>query len=193
MFGKHKLDRPLDGEDHVIGAPTAAVQLVAYVDYECPYSAEFFSTIEAIRLHMSSQVRIALRPFPLAKHPHAELAAEAALAAGAQSRFWEMSALLFENQRDLELRALFRYAHELRLDVRQFERDLEAGRFHHRVRELRQSGEKSGVKQTPSLFINGVLHEGKRDLRTVVNALEDAAKKADHSYASLDEHPFIGA
>lgn len=192
MSRSRPLDRPLDSHDHVLGAPTASVSLVAYVDYQCEFSAEAFSTIEAVHLHLGSQVRFALRHFPLDKHKQAALAAEAAMAAGAQGRFWEMSALLFEHQDALEREDLLRYAQELRLDLGRFTRELDEGTYREQVKAQRDAGKKAGVKQTPSLFINGKLHEGERDLRSLVNALEEVGRKLPQTYGDREEHPFIG-
>lgn len=188
-----KLATPINEQDHVTGAPTASVSLVAYVDYECPYSAQFFSDLEAVKMHLGSQVRIALRHFPLDKHTHAMAAAEAAEAAAEHGRFWEMSALLFEHQKSLDRDTLMRLAHELRLELVKFTDAIDRGAHAEKIKAQKKTGEKSAVKQTPTIFINGVKHEGARDLRSLIGALEEAGRKAPRTYADLEEHPFIGA
>ncbi len=60
------------------------------------------------------------------------------------------------------------------------------------MKAQRDAGKKAGVKQTPSLFINGKLHEGERDLRSLVNALEEVGRKLPQTYGDREEHPFIG-
>jgi protein-disulfide isomerase len=93
-------------------------------------------------------------------HPHAQLAAEAAEAAGAQGKFWEMHAALYENQRYLGPRLFGTLARELKLDIALFEKNLAAHRFRERVRRDFMGGIRSGVNGTPTFFINGERHDG---------------------------------
>jgi diadenylate cyclase len=119
------------------------------------------------------------RHFPLdSVHPHARRAAEAAEAAAAQGRFWEMHDLLFENQDNLDDEALRRYAARLGLDMARFEDDLAERRHAPRVREDRLDGERTGVEGTPTFFINGARYEGSLDLEGMLAAVEEAAGSA---------------
>src|SRR5262249_32893047 len=105
-------------------------------------------------------MRFVFRNFPLTTiHPHAELAAEAAEAAGAQGRFWETHDCLFENQQALEDEDLLRYAALVGLDIPRCVRDMREGRYLDRVRKDFLSGVRSGVNGTPTFFINGVRHD----------------------------------
>jgi protein-disulfide isomerase len=104
------------------------------------------------------------RHYPLSGiHKHAEMAAEAAQAAGAQGKFWEMHDLLFENQSALKLDNLVRYAGQLNLDVDRFKRELKDGIYHERVRQNFIAGVQNGVNGTPGLFLNGVREQGAFD------------------------------
>jgi protein-disulfide isomerase len=105
-------------------------------------------------------------------HPHAENAAEAAEAAGAQNKFWEMHNTIFENQRRLRPRDLALYAESLGLDVGQFSDDLTRHAYHDRIQDDFISGVRSGVNGTPCFFLNGLRHDGPADVDTLVNALE---------------------
>src|SRR4051812_43106345 len=88
--------------DHAQGAPDAAVTLVEYGDYQCPYCGAAHPIVKAVQKHLGKKLRFVFRNFPLNQaHPMAELAAEAAEAAGAQGKFWEMHDALYENQNEL--------------------------------------------------------------------------------------------
>jgi protein-disulfide isomerase len=107
-------------------------------------------------------------------HPLALGAAEAAEAAGAQGKFWEMHDRLFENQRALDHPHLVQSARELGLDVPRFETALAEHTYANRVHEDFLSGARSGVNGTPTFYINGRRHDGSYDLETLVAAIERA-------------------
>src|SRR5690348_16292895 len=97
-------------DDHVIGEGTAPVTVIAYCDFECPYCEEANVLISRLRTRLPNQFRYVYRHFPLVKkHPHAQLAAEASVAAALQDRFWPMHNILFEIQAHLELDDLYLY------------------------------------------------------------------------------------
>ena len=119
------------------------------------------------------------RNFPLTdSHPHALHAAEAAEAAAAQRKFWNMHDMLFEHQRTLDDRHLAGYARDLGLDVPRFVDELGTHAHLPRVEEHFNSGVDSGVHGTPTFFINGVRHDRSWDLETLLGALEKAADRA---------------
>ena len=107
-------------------------------------------------------------------HPHAELAAEAAEAAGVQGTFWRMHGMLFENQGRLSESDLHAYAEVLGLDVGRFDAELSEGVHTPRVREDFMSGVRSGVNGTPSFFINRVRYDGSWDAPELLAALRSA-------------------
>jgi diadenylate cyclase len=173
------LDTPFGDRDHVRGAATAPVTLVEYGDFECPYCGRMYPVVKELRERAGDRLRVVFRHFPLdSVHPHARRAAEAAEAAAAQGRFWEMHDLLFENQDDLDDEALRRYAARLGLDMARFEDDLAERRHAPRVREDRLDGERTGVEGTPTFFINGARYEGSLDLEGMLAAVEEAAGSA---------------
>src|SRR5688572_16481142 len=109
-----RLVLPVGPRDHVRGPPTAAVTLVEYGDYECPFCGAAYPIVEELLSRMRGIVRYAYRHFPLTSvHPHAAMAAEAAEAAGAQRRFWPMQARLYDNQDALGDRDLLMHARAL--------------------------------------------------------------------------------
>ena len=161
-----------DNVDHVRGEPGTPV-ILEYGDYECPYSRQAFRSIERVERELSGRVRFAFRHFPLIQiHPHALAAAAGAEAAARQGQFWEMHELLFHRQRALEDDDLRTYAGELGLDLMRFELDRKGDWVSARMARVVASGEATGViRGTPTLFIDGALHEGGYDTATLLEAL----------------------
>jgi protein-disulfide isomerase len=156
-----QLTPPVSAQDHAAGPADAPVTLVEYGDYECPYCGMAYPVVKAVQRALGNQLRFVFRNFPLAEaHPHARLAAEAAEAAGAQGRFWEMHDVLFENQSALEPADIVGYAQSVGLDLTRFEQDIEAGTYTKKVRDDFRSGVRSGVNGTPTFFVNGERYDG---------------------------------
>ena len=167
---------PISDADHCLGPEQAPAALVEYGDYECPYCAAAHRVVQEVRRRMGDRLRFAFRHFPLASlHPHAERAAEAAEAAAAQGRFWEMHDSLYAEQDALEDSDLARRAAELGLDVPRFVDELAAGEHLSKVRRDFQSGIRSGVNGTPTFFINDERHDEAWDADTLFEALSQAA------------------
>ena len=165
-----------EDRDHIQGPADAAVTLVQYGDYECPYCGAAYPIIKEVQSRMGERLRFVFRNFPIAtSHPHAERAAETAEAAAAQGRFWQMHDLLYENQRRLRDPDLRDYAERLALDVERFDKELADHVHAARVREDFMSGVRSGVNGTPTFYINGTRHDDSYEVETMVAALERAA------------------
>ena len=165
-----------EDRDHIQGSADAAVTLLEYGDYECPYCGAAYRIVKEVQSRMGDRLRFVFRNFPIAtSHPHAEQAAEAAEGAAAQGRFWQMHDLLYENQRRLDDPALRSYAETLGLDVERFNRELTEHVHAARVRDDFMSGVRSGVNGTPGFYINGVRHDDSYDVDTLLAALERAA------------------
>ena len=171
------LTMPVSEErDHIQGPAEAAVTLVEYGDYECPYCGAAHPIIKEVQSRMGEGLRFVFRNFPITtSHPHAEQAAETAEAAAAQGRFWQMHDLLYENQRRLRDPDLRDYAERLALDVERFDKELADHVHAARVREDFMSGVRSGVNGTPTFYINGARHDDSYDVETMLAALERAA------------------
>ncbi len=166
-----------DDRDHVDGPADAPVTLVEYGDYECPYCGAAFPIVKRIQRQMAGRMRFVFRNFPITtSHPHAEGAAEAAEAAAAQRRFWEMHDRLYENQRQLTGPDLRLYAESLGLELERFDDELAQHTHFERVREDFMSGVRSGVNGTPTFFINGLRHDDSYGSETLLPALERAAE-----------------
>jgi protein-disulfide isomerase len=172
------LTPPVSALDHAVGPEDAPVTLVEYGDYECPYCGMAHPIVKRARQELGSRLRFVFRNFPLAEiHPHARLAAQAAEAAAAQGRFWEMHDMLFEHQDALEAEDLLGYAKSLGLDTAKFARDLEAATYAKRIRDDFRNGVKSGVNGTPTFFVNGDRYEGSwANQEAFIRALREAAQ-----------------
>jgi protein-disulfide isomerase len=139
------------------GSANAPVTIVEFSDFQCPFCSRVLPTIKKIKENFAGKVRIVWRNFPLPFHQDAPLAAEAALAANAQGKFWEMHDKMFENQRALDRASLERYAAEIGLDLPRFKADLDGSRYKSAVQADVQygSGLPGGGMGTPTFFING--------------------------------------
>ena len=176
MSQKNELATPVSARDHARGNETAAVTLVEYGDYECPACGAAYPIIKKLQQRLGDRLRFVFRNFPIAeRHPHAEQAAEAAESAAAHGKFWEMHDALYENQQKLGSAEIKKYAAEIGLNGEDLARDVAAHKYHARILEDMESGERSGVPGTPTFFINGARHDGSYDFDVLLGALEQAA------------------
>jgi protein-disulfide isomerase len=149
---------PVNHTDHIEGPANARVTLVEYGDFECPSCAQAYHAVNMLLKHFAGRLHFVFRHYPLREvHPHAELAAEAAEAAGAQGKFWQMHALLFDNQLHLKPNSLRQYAAKLELDLARFDFELEDHVYLQRIQEHVAGGRNSGLRGTPGFFVNGAL------------------------------------
>jgi protein-disulfide isomerase len=183
-----RLTVPVSQRDHVRGPAMAPVTLLEYGDYECPHCGAAHPMVVAVRRIAGNELSFVYRHFPLSNiHAHAERAAEAAEAAATQRRFWPMHDRLFAHQDALDDDSLLLHARALGLDVARFAREL-ATRIHASgVREDFLSGVESGVRGTPTFFINDVRHDGPHDVASLVRAIAQAARPAQPGL-QLDSH-----
>jgi Na+/H+ antiporter NhaA len=179
------LVEPVDVErDHVRGPLEAPVTLVEYGDFECPYCGQAEPVVREL-LRDFGDLRYVWRHLPLQDvHPHAQLAAEAAEAADAQGKYWEMHEMLFNHQGDLTVKDLIRYAGELGLDVDQFVGALRGHEYKDRVFADLESADLSGATGTPSFFVNGQRHTGAFDIDTLTRVVREARARAGISAAT---------
>ncbi len=163
------------------GAATAPVTIVEFTDFQCPACAAMHPILEEVLKSYGNKVRLVIRDFPLAIHPNARKAAEAANAAHAQGKFFEYASLLFQHQDSLDPASLKKYATELGLDRTRFDAELDKGTYAAEVQHDLVDGENYGVDQTPTIFVNGVVLGtlSPEALRAAIDrALSPAAPKA---------------
>ena len=177
------LDPPVDlRRDHILGLPTAPLTLVEYGDFECPFCGAATDVVREIRDRFGDDLRYVFRHLPLADvHPFSELAAEAAEAAGAQGKFWEMHDQLFEHHDQLEIEDLVGYAGEVGIDVEKFTRAVTEGVYGERVREDVASADASGARGTPTFFVGDKRHVGPWDTESLAAAIEASRAAQAHS------------
>jgi protein-disulfide isomerase len=164
--------------DHIRGPVESPVTLVEYGDFECPYCGQAEPVVREL-LRDVGDLRYVWRHLPLSDvHPNAQLAAEAAEAAGDQGLFWELHDRLLDHQDQLSPSDLMRHAQELGLDVERFTEYM----HHHdgagRVAEDVDSADLSGVSGTPTFFINGRRHQGAYDIDSLTRAVKAAKARA---------------
>jgi len=174
----------LSAADWSKGNPEAPVTIIEYSDFQCPACGFYFPLLKQLAAEFPDDVQIIYRHFPLTSiHPRAELAAQAAEAAGVQGKFWQMHDLLFENQDTWSKQSagaakniFISYATQLGLDVELFKIDIDNPEIKKAVKKDVVSGNQARVNSTPSLYINGSKinnprsYDGLRQL--VIQALE---------------------
>jgi protein-disulfide isomerase len=171
-----KLATPISEEDHAQGPADAAITLVQYGDYECPYTRMSRHSVLQLQRELPDSLRFVFRHFPLEEiHPHARAASAAAEAAARQTDFWAMHAYLFEHQQALADADLKRYALELGLDADRFARERTSPEVEARIDRDLASGERSGVRGTPTFYVNGIRHHGGYDLESLRSAIQAAS------------------
>jgi len=171
--------------DHIRGPDTAPVTLVEYGDYECPYCGQAEIVIRELLDEFGDELRYVWRHLPLSDvHLNAQMAAEAAEAAGAQEAFWPMHDKLLVSQDELTVRDLKRHAEGLGLDTERFWDELRRREHAERVADDVSSADASGVAGTPSFFINGRRHHGAYDVDTLSAAVRAARARAQRSAVS---------
>jgi len=165
--------------DHVRGPDAAPVTLVEYGDYECRYCGRAEVVIRELLDSFGDELRYVWRHLPLSDvHPHAQMAAEAAEAAGSQGSFWEMHDRMLADQDELTATDLTDHARDLGLDVERFWNELRRREHAPRVDRDVTSADVSGVAGTPSFFINGRRHRGAYDVETLTAAVRAAEARA---------------
>jgi protein-disulfide isomerase len=167
------------------GVASAAVTLVEFTDFQCPSCAKAQPALERLVAEYGDRVRLVVRDYPLTQHADAEKAAEAAEAAREQGKYWEYTALLFQNQSALQTDKLKEYATRVGLDRAKFDAALDSGRFAESVHRDLHDGDRAGVAGTPTIFLNGrrvvdLSYEGlKAAVETALSAAAQLPKAAD--------------
>jgi protein-disulfide isomerase len=153
---------PIDG-DPSKGPANAKVTLIEFSDFQCPYCAVAVSNLNTILANHPTNVRLVFKQFPLDIHSEASLAAQAALAAHAQGKFWPMHDKMYANFRTLSQDKIADWAKELGLDMSRFNADMKSGKYKAVVEKELEQGERAGVLGTPTVFVNGKHYNGTLD------------------------------
>lgn len=171
-----RLKNSVTERDHASGAATAPVTLLEYGNFECIHCGRTYPIIKEVQKLLGDNLRFVFRHFPIVQtHPHSLRAAEAAEAAGAQGKFWEMHDQLFTHQQALEDHNLSRYAGHIGLDVQKFARDLSENTFLKQIEaDYNLSLFDEHVTGTPTLYINEGRYTGATDVESLLVAFKQA-------------------
>ena len=166
-------------DDHVLGPASAPVTVLEYGDYECPYCRGAARDVHEMLARYPDTVRFVFRNFPIAQlHPHAEQAAEAAEAAAAQGRFWEMYELLLRPSSRLDLDSLLGYARDLGLDTDRFGKEVTGSAYAAKIEHDVREGVRNGVNATPKFYVDGRRIDGKFPLEGLEDAIRASIRGA---------------
>lgn len=161
------------------GPAAAPVTIVEFSDFQCPYCGREVPVIDRLMKEYDGKVRLVFRHFPLDFHPFAEKAAEAAVCAADQGKFWELHDKMFSNQQKLAVDDLKGYAKSVGVDAIKFDKCLDSGEKGDQVRADQKAGTEAGVNGTPAFFINGRQLNGAQPFETFKRVIDEelAAKK----------------
>ena len=164
---------PVNDRDHTLGPPNASVIIVNYGDYQCPDCHRRHREIQKVIDELRDRVRFVYRHFPLVRaHPDALRAAEAAEAASAQGKFWEMHRHLYLRPNKLGDNDLRHYANQIGLDVKRFDTEMQSGTYKDFVLKDYHNSIIYGISGSPTTFINGELHaDTSTELIAIVRAI----------------------
>jgi protein-disulfide isomerase len=164
----------------IIGAKNAPVTLVEYADYECPYCQAVYPDLKKLEHDFDGKLSVVFKDCPLPMHSHAKKAAEAAMCAGSQGKFWEFHNMLFEN-RKLEVPQLKEDAQSLGLNVAEFDKCLDSGAEAPKVQKGFEEAQALGLTGTPSFFINGHFYSGAMKYEALREVVEQELAAASRS------------
>lgn len=173
---------PIDATDHVKGNTESPVTLVEYGDFQCPACGAYFPVLKQLEIEFGQQIQMVYRHFPLPIHRNAEVAAQAAEAAGLQGKFWEMHDILYIEQADWSgeddpKEKFVTYAESLGLAIEQFENDIDSDAVKDRVDRDNQAALKDQLNGTPSFFLNNQQIVAPQSYEAFRQLLEQALKQ----------------
>ena len=171
-----RLKNAVNERDHVSGPRSAPVTVVEYGNFECIHCGRTYPMIKEVQKLLGDNLRFVFRHFPTVQtHPHSLRAAEAAEAAGAQGKFWDMHDQLFMHQTALEDADFSRYARRIGLDSERFARDMAENTF---LRQIEADYDRSifdeHVTGTPTVYINAVRYTGTTDVESLLATIKQA-------------------
>jgi len=156
------------------GPKNAPITIVEFSDFQCPFCSRVNPTVDQLFKDYKGKIKVVFRNRPLSFHSQAKIAAQAAMAAHKQGKFWEMHDKLFANQRELSEANFEKWAKELGLNLKKFKKDYQSEEIKKRIEEDDQYAQKLGANGTPTFFINGVMLVGAQpisEFKKVIDAL----------------------
>jgi protein-disulfide isomerase len=163
--------------DPVRGPADAKITIVEFSDFQCPFCAKAVGEVDQILKKYPKNVRLIFKQYPLDSHSQAELAAEAALSAQAQGKFWEMHDKMYANFRLINRQRIFLWAQQVGVDVTKLRADLDSHKYAKRVALESKQGDDAGVEGTPTFFINGKRLNASFEVATVAPLIDKESKR----------------
>lgn len=139
----------------VKGSPEALVTIVEWASYQCPYCGKVQPTLEQIEKEFGNQVRFVFKQHPLPNQQNSGPAAEAALEAHAQGKFWELHNKMMANQQAISRADIEKYAAEFGMNVDALKAALDSGKYKEAVQKDVAVAGANGIRGTPNFLING--------------------------------------
>ena len=167
------VDLKIDSSDHVLGNPDAKVKIFEFSDFQCPYCSSFHLSMHQIIDEYGDKVAWVYKQFPIASHPLGMPGAIATECAAEQGKFWEMSDEIFDNQDTLAEDSFETFAEELGLDMDEYKICVEEERYKDKISDDYNLGIESGVRGTPSNFINGEMVPGAVPYENLKQMIDD--------------------
>ena len=168
----------IPSKDIVVGDPAAPVTIVMFGDYESDATAKANEVIKDLLEEYKGQIKLIFRHFPLTKiHQRAHKAAEAAIGAGQEGKFWEMHQYLFDHRYNLGMISLKSYAREVGVKDKKFLENLMNSYYGWFVQDDLKEGLQLGVTDIPAFFINGQRFEKDPSYKNLKSHLDELLKK----------------
>jgi protein-disulfide isomerase len=183
--GTQKVDASLliRPDSYKISTSSARVTLVEFSDFQCPACGAYYPVVQQVIKDFTGTMNFMYRNFPLTDlHPNAQLAAQAAEAAGVQGKYWEMYGMLFTKQNDWSasssVRDIFtQYAQTLGINVDQFKKDIDSDAVKNKIARDVADGNALGISGTPTFFLDGVKLDNPASLADFETAVKNAVSQ----------------
>jgi protein-disulfide isomerase len=164
--------------DPVTGPASASIEIIEFSDFQCPYCKRVVPVLKQVMAKYGDRVKLVWKDFPLPTHADARPAAEAALCANDQGKFWAYHDKLFDNQNELTVANLKAWAAELGMNATAFNACVDKGTHRQLVEQDQEEGSRYGVSSTPTVYINGRAIVGAMPLETYETIIqEELARK----------------
>lgn len=173
-----RVDVAIFDEDMTRGPEDAAVRIVEFTDYQCPYCGRAQATLDELKESYGDKLQFVFKDLPLDMHPNARMAAEAARCAGEQGAFWELHDWLFENARQISRESILQAATDLELDSEELAACLDEGRHTAPVDATVAQAKRLGVASTPTFYVNGRMVRGAQPYEAFAEIVEDELSRA---------------
>jgi len=174
---QQKVDLKINDHDHVLGSKDAPIKIFEFSDFQCPYCARFHTTMHQVIKEYGDKVAWIYKQFPIASHPLGMPGALASECAAEQGKFWQFADKTFENQKSLTADSFEKFAQEIGLDVSQFKACIKEEKYKDKVLTDYNLGIESGVRGTPSNFINNQLVPGAVPYENIKSIIDQLLKK----------------